>query len=211
MAQEQGSEKLERLISLEWDFFEAVNNRGGRANCQDNYPTFRVMRLAQAMNWSDELVDDWTCDLESFGAEGRNPMTEKYARMEQTTYPEEYAELALSLPEVSVEVEGRAASLSRQMADWAQETSQHYPHLAQLGRPIHSDEDHLGKVSIETYDRCELMSFSAKTLRAYDELQKRCIDAGENLYEKILDTTVRLLGYQSLDAAEESAARQTAA
>lgn len=201
-----GSGKIDRLVDLEWDFFTGVHNRGGRAACQDNKKTFVLMRKAQARNWSDELVDSWIDDLISLKAQGRNPMTEKYARMEQGIDPESYAELEFSLPEVSVEVEGLSASLSKQIADSADKIAEKYPHLVGLGRPLHSNADSLGQVSFETYCRCELASFSAETLRLYEKLVGDCAERGDNLYEKILKTTVEMLGYSSLDAAETQAA-----
>ncbi len=203
------SEKLDKLVDLEWDLFTNVQNRGGRAACQDNKKTFVIMRKAQASNWTDELIDSWTDDLIDLKAQGRNPMAEKYARMEQNIDPESYAEIELLLPEASVEVEALAANLSRQIADSADKVAKMYPNLLELSRSIHSDADSAGHVSFETYCRCELMSFSAKTLRLYDELVKECIEHGENLYEKILETTVMMLGYSSLAAAEAAAARSS--
>lgn len=205
----QASEAIKRLVSLEWDYFSNVRNMNGRAACQDNQKTFSVMRVAQASNWSEELVECWTRDLIALKQQNRNPMTEKYARMEQGVDPDSYAEIELYLPEVSPEVEGLSASIAHQMGVWSDEFSRQYPSIARLGRPSYSEDDSLGRISTETYCRCELMSFSARTLRTYNSLVKRYLENGTNYYTKTLATTVELLGYVSLEAAERAAVFQT--
>ena len=72
---------IRHLVDLEWDFFQATRNEGGRAACQDDRHTFYVMRTGQAMGWSEEMVAAWTADLERAKDQGRNPVMEKYARM----------------------------------------------------------------------------------------------------------------------------------
>ena len=47
---------ITHLVDLEWDFFQATRNEGGRADCQDDRETFYVMRTGQAMGWSEEMV-----------------------------------------------------------------------------------------------------------------------------------------------------------
>lgn len=205
----QTSEAIKRLVSLEWSYFTSVHNKNGRAACQDNQKTFSVMRVAQASNWSKELVDCWVRDLIAFKQQNRNPMTEKYARMEQGVDPDSYAEIELYLPEVSPEVEGLSASIAHQMGVWSDEFSRQYPSVAKLGRPSYSEDDSLGRISTETYCRCELMSFSVQTLRTYNSLVKRYLENGMNFYTRTLVTTVELLGYASLEAAERAAAFQT--
>lgn len=205
----QTSEAIKRLVSLEWSYFTSVHNKNGRAACQDNQKTFSVMRVAQASNWSKELVDCWVRDLIAFKQQNRNPMTEKYARMEQGVDPDSYAEIELYLPEVSPEVEGLSASIAHQMGVWSDEFSRQYPSVAKLGRPSYSEDDSLGRISTETYCRCELMSFSVQTLRMYNSLVKRYLENGMNFYTRTLATTVELLGYASLEAAERAAAFQT--
>ena len=204
----QTSEAIKRLVSLEWSYFTSVHNKNGRAACQDNQKTFSVMRVAQASNWSKELVDCWVRDLIAFKQQNRNPMAEKYARMEQGVDPDSYAEIELYLPEVSPEVEGLSASIAHQMGVWSDEFSRQYPSVAKLGRPSYSEDDSLGRISTETYCRCELMSFSVQTLRTYNSLVKRYLENGTNFYTRTLATTVELLGYASLEAAERAAAFQ---
>ena len=115
---------IERLVALEWEFFQATRNEGGRAPCQDNWETFRVMRTGQAMGWSEEMAAAWLSDLEAARAAGRNPVTEKYARMMAFTAPEAYAKLAHFLPPVEPEVEKLARALTDQTVAWADAAAQ---------------------------------------------------------------------------------------
>ena len=98
-------ELIQRLVALEWEFFQATRNEGGRAPCQDDRETFWVMRTGQAMGWSEEMAAAWLSDLEAARTAGRNPVMEKYARMMAFTAPEAYAKLAHFLPPVEPEME----------------------------------------------------------------------------------------------------------
>jgi hypothetical protein len=42
---------IESIIRMEWEFFDKVENEGGRASCQDNWETFSKMRRSQYMAW----------------------------------------------------------------------------------------------------------------------------------------------------------------
>ena len=89
-------ELMSEIIKLEWDMFSHVSNVGGPA-CQMRPDTFKIMRKSQAATWSDELLASYLEDLKTATREGRNIMTEKYARMMESTFPEEYRKLAASL------------------------------------------------------------------------------------------------------------------
>ena len=75
--------KVERIIELEWNMFQKVENIGGRASCQEDFETFYIMRRSQYENWTDEMLDVWTNYVLDCEAEGRNLLSEKYARMMQ--------------------------------------------------------------------------------------------------------------------------------
>ena len=38
------NELIDRILPLEYAMFQQVPNRNGRAACQDNWATFRIMR-----------------------------------------------------------------------------------------------------------------------------------------------------------------------
>ena len=35
---------VEKIVNLEWEAFDQVDNEGGRADCQDDFQTFSIMR-----------------------------------------------------------------------------------------------------------------------------------------------------------------------
>ena len=70
-----------------------MQNVGGRASCQNNWPFFYVMRKSQYMTWTDEMLE-CICNLwEENKAKGWNMITEKYGRMMEHTSPEEYEKI----------------------------------------------------------------------------------------------------------------------
>ena len=107
-------ELMSEIIKLEWEMFSHVSNVGGPASCQMRPDTFKIMRKSQAATWSDELLASYLEDLKAATRDGRNIMTEKYARMMESTFPEEYRKLAASLRPSTGKPCGRSKkSLSR--------------------------------------------------------------------------------------------------
>ena len=51
------NEKIQKIIDIEWEMFQQVDNIGGRADCQDDKETFYIMRRSQYENWSGEMID----------------------------------------------------------------------------------------------------------------------------------------------------------
>ena len=40
-------ELVDAVVALEWKAFDKVKNLGGRADCQDDWNTFQIMRKSQ--------------------------------------------------------------------------------------------------------------------------------------------------------------------
>ena len=160
-------ELIQRLVALEWEFFQSTRNEGGRAPCQDDHETFWVMRTGQAMGWSEEMAAAWLSDLEAARTAGRNPVMEKYARMMAFTAPEAYVKLAHLLPPVEPEMEKLARALAGQTVAWAEAAAQRYPYLCASGRPIRSSADSAAVTSLETYCYGELLTCRPETLRLF--------------------------------------------
>lgn len=78
---------IREIIETEWTQFDKVQNRGGRAACQDDWKTFAVMRSSQFQVWTQALLESYRKDLRSAQKEGRNLFWEKYARMMERTAP----------------------------------------------------------------------------------------------------------------------------
>ena len=83
---------IEKIILKEWQQFDKVKNEGGRADCQDDYATFSLMRKSQYMTWNRELLGSFYEDLCNAEKSGWNLIMEKYARMMKSTNPEKYLE-----------------------------------------------------------------------------------------------------------------------
>ena len=173
-------ELMSEIIKLEWDMFSHVSNVGGPASCQMRPDTFKIMRKSQAATWSDELLASYLEDLKTATREGRNIMTEKYARMMESTFPEEYRKLAASLPPVDKETLQKMEEIVAINVGWKAELFDRYPRLSGKGRPLRTSEDSTGETSFETYLRGELKTYSARTITLLHELTLRQQQDGVN-------------------------------
>ena len=124
--------------------------------------------------------------------------------MMKTTEPEKYAAL---LPRVTPPVES-ALSLAREvlviLLEQTRVLFEDYPYISGQGRPLYSESD-CGTVSVETYQLCELMTYSEKTLAGLKDHITALEKNGVPLARVILENTVRFYGYKTLDAAESAA------
>jgi len=199
-------ERLEkRIVELEWQAFDKVQNIGGRASCQDNWETFSIMRSSQYRTWQTEILEKWTDEFENAYKNGRNLIMEKYARMMESTDPEKYDELKKELPEISDEfIKMREAIVSIQVT-WMEKFAENYPVLASDARTIHTKDDTVFSTSYETYLRGELTTYSSDMLYLYGRWIVKLYKSGKNLAYMIMEETVHAYGYKSLDEAEENA------
>src|SRR5512145_2494989 len=122
------------IIAIEWIMFQDVPNAGGRAPCQEERQTFEIMRMSQAASWSESMLASYFNDLTEAQKQGRNLMTEKYARMMKSTSPSEYARIEHLLPAVSLEALTLIGKIAAIILEWEEELFGRYPHLIQRGR-----------------------------------------------------------------------------
>ncbi len=182
---------IERILEIEWDMFSAVQSRDGRAPCQDDPATFKIIRRSQFMVWSDDTLESYLNDLEEAKKAGRNLMTLKYARMEDLIPPLDSE--ALPLIDKIVEI----------MLRWTVGVSERFPYI-QHGRPVYTwQEPIFGVTSSETYARGELETYSERTLELYYEDILDKVSKGLNGVEVSYDYMVRSFGYKSLTEANE--------
>jgi hypothetical protein len=193
------------IVELEWEMFSGVNNFGGRASCQEDYLTFKIMRASQAEAWNDEVLQSYYDDLVLAKSQNRNLMTEKYARMMESTSPGEYQRISRLLPVV----DGSSLDLIEKIIGinltWKVETAAAYPNLTKRGRAIYTKEDTYSFTSFETYLRGELRTYSPKTIQCYYAMTLEYLNRGENIEEIYLLNTVKKYGYPSLAEAEKFA------
>ena len=199
---------VEEIIKQEWEMFNAVNNVGGRSTCQEDPKTFEIMRASQAEAWPENLLASYHDDLEQAKANGRNLMTEKYARMMETTVPQEYAAIASLLPPIDDETLELIDKIVRTFLTWKIETTKKYPYLASQDRMVYTEDDSPSETSFETYFRGELKTYSPKTVQLFYEMTLECQKAGANLEETYLFNSVKKYGYESLKQAEDQAYQQ---
>lgn len=197
--------KIERIIDIEWQMFQKVENIGGRASCQDDFETFYIMRFSQYGSWTCEMVDYYLDFAEDSLLQGRNLVNEKYARMMEFTDPEYYHQvLEPYFPPVNDECLALIDKIVEAMIAWELEFSKLYPKLSAAGRPITSDGDASGFTSLETYARGELTTYPVELLRLYTKYVDRLHSEGKSLSLIIQEILVEFYGYDTIKEAEDS-------
>ncbi len=190
------------IIKLEWEQFDKVENKGGRADCQDDFNTFSIMRKSQYLAWDEDLLESYLDDIKTAMSNGWNLIMEKYARMMESTSPEEYEEIKGVLPFRSDSRRQIEEAIIEIQVKWMEEFAQNYPKMANNSRSIHTKEDSINNTSYETYLRGELGSYSDITLKMYGRFITRLLDENKNLAYIIMSNTAKLYGYISIDEAE---------
>ena len=199
---------IESIIQMEWEFFDKVENEGGRASCQDNWDTFSKMRRSQYMAWPEPLIESWKSDLVRANEEGRNPLTEKYGYMMCISDPEGNEETALRLPPVSPKKIDTARRIVDRLIPQHETFRAKYPRVSGRGRPLRtSEEPAAGWTSIETYELGELWTYSQKTLELFEANLDAFEKEGKSYPETVVENGLKLRGFKSLEEAEAILAR----
>ena len=199
-------ELIDRIVDKEWKMFDLVRNEGGRASCQNDPATFRIMRSSQFMTWPQDLLQSYLADLEAAERAGRNLLTEKYAFMMESTAPLEFRRIRHMLPAHDKEVLEFIKEIVNIHVTWERRTDLAYPHVRSKGRPLTSDEDRPDVTSFETYLTGELKTWSRPTLTRYLAFTRECLRQGRNLAEETGDNMARAYGYASMRDAEKKSA-----
>jgi hypothetical protein len=189
---------INKILEIEWDFFQKAQNTGGRAECQDNREEFVIMRKSQWETFPLNVLDSYLKDLETAEKERRNIVVEKYARMMKYSAPDEYEKIKGFLKEIPEEKMKIVDQITEIYLSWEKEMTLKYPKLTDKGRPLYSKDDTPEFTSIETYLKGELLSYSLNTLNLYFEYIKECITKNINLAEINLQNIVKEKGYSSL-------------
>ncbi|MBO5279165.1 MAG: DUF4125 family protein [Lachnospiraceae bacterium] len=193
---------IDKIVRLEWKQFDRVKNEGGRADCQDDWNTFSLMRESQYLTWSMELLESYYQDLTEAETRGRNLIMEKYARMMESTAPERYAEFSGQLPELSAKRKEIQEEIIRIQVGWMEEFAEKYPKMAGNARSIHTYEDSEYDTSYETYLRGELGTYSEQTFILYGRFITSLMQKGKNLAYETMSNTAKLYGYSSVEDVE---------
>lgn len=194
---------VEQLVKLEWQNFDKVENEGGRADCQDDWGTFSIMRTSQYLTWTEEMLRSYIQDFKDAMDKGWNLITEKYGRMMESTTPNRYEEIKSQFPVLTVEKKAIIEEIVKIQVKWMEEFSDNYPNMAGNSRVIHSYEDTPYRTSFETYLRGEMCTYSDKTLELYGRFIVSYLQREKNLTKEIMTNTALLYGYKNLETAEE--------
>lgn len=203
---EQQEALVQQIVELEFSEFDKVKNEGVRAGCQDDWETFSIMRKSQYLTWPLAMLQQYWSELQAASQRGWNLLTEKYARMMESTAPEEYAALQEELPPVSEQKKALCEAIVSIQVSWMEDFAKQYPKLAGQARHIHTSEDTAWNTSYETYLRGELLTYSETLLQQYGTWIVQLHRNGKNLAEMTMSNTAAFYHYASLAEAEAHAA-----
>ena len=194
---------VDKIVELEWKQFDKVKNEGGRADCQDDFGTFQIMRKSQYLAWPEKLLYSYYNDLLAAENKGWNLIMEKYARMMKSTAPQKYAELEKDLPVLDEDRVKIQEEIIKIQVNWMEAFAGKYPKMAGNARSIRTSEDNEFNTSYETYLRGELGTYSENTFILYGRFVTELLKAQINLAYEIMSNTAKLYGYASVEDAEE--------
>lgn len=190
-----------RLIQREWPLFQSVQGIGGPSACQSDKRTFYIMRMSQFMTWPLSALKSYEEDLKLAEAEGRNLLTEKYAYMMCISEPGQHQILEDSLPGITQSKQDLIVQIVSVIMVWASEMEQQFPWLMKASRPISSGQD-TQMVSIETYTKGELSTYSERTLTMLLRYYQEAKASGKNLHKAALERMISYYGYDSMTQAD---------
>lgn len=193
---------VNELVSLEWEAFDKVQNEGGRADCQDDWNTFSIMRKSQYYTWTEEMLKSYIRDFHKANDKGYNLITEKYGRMMESTAPLRYMQIKDAFPEIPEAKKEIIEEIVKIQVDWMEEFASRYPKAAGNARSIHTAEDTPYNTSYETYLRGELSTYSDETLDLYGRFIAQLCRENKNLAQMTMANTAFFYGYTSLDDLE---------
>lgn len=204
--QENASPIIDEIIEREWHMFATVQSPDGQTACQRQPETFDLQRRSQYLTWPEILLCSYRDDLRAAQEEGRNLMTEKYARMMERTDPSAYASIEPYLPALEDGVDALADGIADLIVSWENDVRNRYPFLVERGRDLSDDEASKQGTSFDTYLRAELRTYSVRTLRLYARHMRNLEEQGLNGSELVYEQLVQLYGYKGLEDANAAMA-----
>ena len=193
---------VDKIVRLEFETFDKVKNEGGRASCQNNWPTFNVMRRSQYLTWNRDMLIQYYYDFRRECNLGHNLITEKYGRMMESTDKKAWNDIKDNFPELSDEKRGIIEQIVAIQMKMMEEFSQNHPKVATNARTLHTSEDTLYDTSYETYLRGEISTYSDKMLQLYGKYVVDCFTEGENIALNTMTNTAKIYGFSSLEEFE---------
>lgn len=194
-----------KIVRLEFTAFDKVQNEGGRASCQNDWPTFSVMRKSQYLTWNDDMLLQYLYDFTREYEKGHNLITEKYGRMMESTAPEGYEKIKENFPVLSEEKKNIIEQIVGIQMEMVEAFAKEHPKIAGNARDLHTFEDGSYNTSYETYLRGEISTYSDKMLQLYAGYIISTARDGHNVAQMIISNTAKLYGFADLDSFEKNA------
>lgn len=176
---------IQKIIKLEWAMFQKVRSFAP-ASCQSNPNAFARIRGAIFRQWPFDVLAAYLEYLEAAQREGRNLLTEKYARMDNKIG----AIIDHHLLNDIVDIE----------TQWQQQIRDRYPALYRRVCRDTNLEDNGSNFSV--YLRCELETYGEKAIIHYYKWVKRGHQNGENYAIAMLEELVHSEGFLNIEQAE---------
>ncbi|MBR0597354.1 DUF4125 family protein [Sinanaerobacter chloroacetimidivorans] len=193
---------IEKILRAEWEMLKNVDNIGGKADCQEDWTTFHIMRYSYYNAWPDTMIRSYVRDLEEAMEQDRNLVMEKYAYMMEFTDPAYFnSKLSPFLPKIDDNTKKLIDEIAEYLTGFDKEFTLQYPKLSTKGRPVEAAKDGT-ETSAETYARGELRTYSQYTLKLFLDYLKKCRAEGTNFAFLVKDKMVKMYGYDSIEAAE---------
>ncbi|MFB0563479.1 MAG: DUF4125 family protein [Candidatus Lokiarchaeia archaeon] len=174
------SNLIDDILRIEREWFMNVRTIFP-SRCQEHPKVFELMRRSSYELWSEEALRKYLKHIKSAVSDGRNLMTERYARMDRMIPASNINPLIDKIVEIE--------------ASWAQEIFRKYPHIFR--------NDSLRGFKI--YLRCELETYSDEVLELYYRDLERAKNEGRNLVQEKYLNLFKKLGYKSLEEVNDSA------
>ncbi len=187
-----------KIVDIEWEMFQKVNNIGGMASCQNNYEKFKAMRLAQILAFNEAINNSYYNDLIQAKKEDRNLLAEKYARMMYYTHSNEYEKIKNQLIDLDESHYVIVEEIAKFYEIWETEFISKYPSISKFSRL--STE----YTTTDIYLKGEMLTYSLNTLNLINVYIKDLKNNDKNLVEMINYITMKFYGYNSLQEAEDS-------
>lgn len=192
------------IAKTEFQAFDKVKNKGGRASCQNDWPTFSVMRRSQYLTWNQTMLLQYIYDFKRELSLGHNLITEKYGRMMESTAPDEYENIKNEFPPLSDEKKAVIEQIVAIQMTMAEEFAKAHPKVFMNARSLHTYEDNLVNTSYETYLRGEISTYSDKMLQLYARYVVECFQTHKNIACMTMENTAMLYGYKDIGEFENS-------
>lgn len=184
---------IDKILQMEFHFFEATRARALEA-CAADEAEFVRQRRAQFVPWGTFTLKSYLGDLERALKTGANPVEHKYNCMESA--PSE----ACASPQIE--------RIVARNVTWRAALNARYPRFMARGRELASTGDEQAEIAFDTYLRCELASYSPRTVGLLHADVEQMHRIGVNMCEEIYDALVKQYGYPSLAAAEAALAEE---